>query len=684
MRGQDPLTLTLDLSRASNAGNPYDFVFAPQCYRLHGRGGGVKECTFPWNQAVLDDLAAVRMPGRDPVVIQRIGVLLRDFLAPTRWPVLEAELCDAVDHGRQVVVAIRAAAAELYALPWELLTIESTGQHIGELPEVLVRYEWPDTRTRRPAGPQTPDRNRFLLAWSGHVPADEHRAAVHDACEAGGIAFDAGRDVLPHASCGGLSRALAAAAGHGRPVGILHLLCHGAAAGSTFGLALDGDEPGDARAVVDAGRLRQILAPHAATLRLVVLAACDSGNAGDFGNQIGSVAQELHRVGIATVIASRFPLSASGSVRLAKRLYETLVVDRSTVEHAFLAARRDLAEDAAQLDWASLQLYARADGNANDAAEPAGLDPLRSPEAREQLSQFRALFGGTRRQIALLGRYKALHDALQDLEVPFNAIVPNQKRLLRSAKAWDELRDPLERMQMHLKATLRVLAQDRLRDEFAISTQRLVTAGTLLAAAMAGDVKKLRDALHHLWHVLGCDLSSANQRLLTAARELDLREVVDALTSVAASLDHGRASSASLGELRRLVARLGELDSALDRLVREHDQWQAIGNNLRLLVGSGQVLLDDARLSWPIIRPSLDAVLRAALDPDWTHEIETAAAHLDRALAQGADPGTALRDLWRLCNHRFMGVDKQLLRTCEELRQAGDTLDTVLKVINEP
>jgi len=61
---------------------------------------------------------------------------------------------------------------------------------------------------------------------------------------------------------------------------------------------------------------------------------------------------------------------------------------------------------------------------------PQRRDPLRTPQAREQLSQFRALFSGTRRQIALLGRYKAFHDVLQEIENPFNAIVPNQKRRL--------------------------------------------------------------------------------------------------------------------------------------------------------------------------------------------------------------------------------------------------------------
>lgn len=310
----------LDLSRAQNAGEPYGFDVTrpPQKYLLRGEGGGVKEVTLSWDQSLLDDLAALRLPRRDPEVIRRLGRRLRSSLSSTGWPLLEAEIREAVKRGQSVTVTIRAAAAELYFLPWELLTIEATGQHIGELPDVLLRYEWPDTETipqrRWPSVPGC----RVLLAWSGQVPAARHQEVIQHACNASSHVFD----VLPHVSLGRLSEQLDAATKERRPIAILHLVCHGAAIEHSAGLAFNNDS-GD-RVVVDAGHLRQILAPHAATLRLVVLAACDSGDAGIPGNQIGSIAQDLHRAGIAAVVASRFPLSMSGSSRLAEKLYERL------------------------------------------------------------------------------------------------------------------------------------------------------------------------------------------------------------------------------------------------------------------------------------------------------------------------------------------------------------------------
>lgn len=47
-------------------------------------------------------------------------------------------ILQAIKEQRRVVLTLRSAAAELYALPWELITLKRSGQHIGELQGVLV------------------------------------------------------------------------------------------------------------------------------------------------------------------------------------------------------------------------------------------------------------------------------------------------------------------------------------------------------------------------------------------------------------------------------------------------------------------------------------------------------------------------------------------------------------------
>ncbi|MGB1276520.1 MAG: CHAT domain-containing protein, partial [Nannocystaceae bacterium] len=370
--------IILEFTRVDQASDPYAFRYAPQDYLLRSAGGGFEEATLPWSKELLDDLQRVQQPGRDPGVLHRIGDELRKFLAPAGWGLHEQTILRAVREDTPVYLTIRSAAAELYTLPWELLTIKSTGQLIGSMPGVLIRYEWPGTHTapRR----EFPETGRVMVAWSaaaGPVPSEEHVHAIQQASAGTGL-FDPSRDMIANATFSQLAEAIERAEREGPPISVLHILCHGAAHGSTFGLALDGDSPQDGLVVVDPGRLQQLLAPHADMIRLVVLSACDSGNAGELGNHLGSLAQMLHRAGLAAVVASRFPLSVAGSERLTKALYSTLCTPGGTVEAAFLATRRSLSHDARQLDWASIQLYTREEDGLQGAllAPPA---PRQSP-----------------------------------------------------------------------------------------------------------------------------------------------------------------------------------------------------------------------------------------------------------------------------------------------------------------
>jgi hypothetical protein len=355
--------LIFEFARAESASDPFAFRFVPQTYLLRTAGGGFETAELPWTPELLADLAALQKPGCDRLVVQRVGELLRRFMAPLGFAQHEARILAHSRAGQPIVLTFRFAAAELYALPWELLTDKASGQYLGGLPGVLIRYEWPETRTTPPMQQPPPEGGRILFAWSaagGAVPAREQLAAIRAGCADGFVPFVDERDTVANASCQSLVAALERARSTSEPIAVLHLLCHGGATGSTFGLVLQGEDVSEA-VVVDAGTLRQLLAPFSDMVRLVVLSACDSGNVGPLGSQLGSVAQALHRAGFAQVLASRYPLAVTAANKLTQTLYHGLLGETQSLEQSLLAVRSRLLRDPQLLDWASLQLYARSE-----------------------------------------------------------------------------------------------------------------------------------------------------------------------------------------------------------------------------------------------------------------------------------------------------------------------------------
>ncbi len=112
--------------------------------------------------------------------------------------------------------------------------------------------------------------------------------------------------------------------------------------------------------MLDAARLRALLAPAAGSLHQVVLCACGSGAWQSVSSQLGSLAQVAHRAGVTSVVAFRIPVSIDGANAVTRALYDGVLRELRSLEDAHLRAQQALAGQPT-LDWAALQLLARAE-----------------------------------------------------------------------------------------------------------------------------------------------------------------------------------------------------------------------------------------------------------------------------------------------------------------------------------
>src|SRR4051812_9241744 len=119
-------SLTLELSRAEQVEDTHVSPSGPQAYILR-RDRGFGSATFPWGGAVTAALAELEKDHPDPGRLQGLGDTLRVFIEDCLrslegWGSHEDAIRRAMDAGQDVHVTFRFAAAELYALPWELMT----------------------------------------------------------------------------------------------------------------------------------------------------------------------------------------------------------------------------------------------------------------------------------------------------------------------------------------------------------------------------------------------------------------------------------------------------------------------------------------------------------------------------------------------------------------------------------
>ncbi len=309
---------------------------------------------------------------------------------------------------------------------------------------------------------------------------------------------------------------------------------------------------------------------------------------------------------------------------------------------------------------------------------------MQVPEVKAAVITFRVVFQAACEQIDVIANYKALHDLLHTLEFQcYGVIVQAARRFPDDELALENLMEYELTLQDLLEELQQVAAQETIATSEVRWLAELQKAqAELKSATITLDIKPLKRTIWLLNRVLANQPDRINTKLTEAARSLRLPDLVQAMQFIAKNLTGAQLDEQKLQQFVQGVEILETLNQRLGALVISHDYWQSFDREMRRIESTlGQDLIE-LEMSWLYLKEQASGLIDADADA-WTIAFQKDSQHLDAALE--AQHPVKIRRYFRLyrkrASQRFFQVDVTLKRLCEELREVGGPLASVLRMM---
>lgn len=322
--------------------------------------------------------------------------------------------------------------------------------------------------------------------------------------------------------------------------------------------------------------------------------------------------------------------------------------------------------------------------------DPVGLglsaltELMQYPEARSAVVTFRVDFQAACERINIIANYKELHDLLHTLEFQcYSGIVQEAKRFPDDETALDILTDHELTLQKLLREVQEVAGRETIATNEVLWLKDLEHAQAKLHGAIEElDTRQLQRTIWLLNRILAIQPSRINTNLNSAARTLRLPALVNAMQSIWEKLVKFNLNQEKLKQFKDGVEVLVELNQRLAALIVGHDYWQELDLELRRIEANLEKDLVELEMSWPDLKERTEVLFSPAGDR-WTIDFQQDSQNLDAAL--NAHHPIKIKRYFRMyrrrAGDRFYQVDVTLKRLCEELREVGEPLASVLRMI---
>ncbi len=307
-----------------------------------------------------------------------------------------------------------------------------------------------------------------------------------------------------------------------------------------------------------------------------------------------------------------------------------------------------------------------------------------APGVREAAANFRADFEAASTQIALMNDYKLIHDLFQELENRYTLIHNDQKRLPADETAWDsiELNEP--EVKGKIDDLLQAVQLASFANEEAHWTVQLEKVQEDLRTGVENfDLAALKSSTRLLFRILNRQISRINAQLVGAAGALRLDNLENAMSTISDSLGQANFGQENLNEIQKSINALSGLNVRVTDLVRDHNAWQELDDELRRVEGTLNQGMDELKDAWYDLAPMARRLYDGQTDT-WAVSFIQVCTSLNQALEDGTDI-TIKRFFRRFRSQegrRFRQVDFDLLSLVQELQEVGESLELLLMLRN--
>lgn len=313
---------------------------------------------------------------------------------------------------------------------------------------------------------------------------------------------------------------------------------------------------------------------------------------------------------------------------------------------------------------------------------------LSRADVRTAVVTFQTDFQAASQQIDQMNDYKQIHDLFQILETQYDLIYRDQKRLPDDDLAWEDIAIAEPELQTKISDIVTLSKGPTFADGDMRWATQLETVKERLHTAVEGDdLEALDGGVSLLYRVLNRHPTRINAQLVAVASALRLDNLEKAITTISSSLAEADVTMDSMvAEVKSGKSALAGLDQRLKELVREHNAWQNIDDEIRRVKASvSQNNFDELEDAWYDLEPMTKERVESHSEAEWSVNLSKVMTELESAIEQQLN--AKVRRLFMryhtYVGHRFREVDLELLSLCTELQRVGEQIDLLLRQFNK-